>query len=121
VRSIAAGARRPVRSTPCPSRTISIWRVRSRSGWPAWSGRSATSSRIEFVPQSIAATRLISPGLPTWQGERSQGKQHPGVAERVGLDPLQVEELGHALVVGAQQLLVDLWDDRSPVDRHETE
>src|SRR5689334_24152709 len=34
---------------------------------------------------------------------RSEGAEHPGVAQRVGLDALEVEELGDTLVVGAQQ------------------
>src|SRR5882672_6617192 len=113
---MASSASRPVRSTPWPSRTISIRRTTS-TGIPPSSF--ATSNRIELVPQSIAATTVIPPP-PREEARRrsyrllrgphpmygSQVQQHPGVAERVRLDPLQVQELGHALVVGAQQLLV---------------
>ena len=66
------------------------------SGWT-----SAISRRTELVPQSIAATRVTLMRSLEMQ-------QHPGVAEGVRLDPFQVEELRDALVVGAQQLLVDL-------------
>ena len=45
--------------------------------------------------------------------------QHPGVAQGVGLDPLEVEELGDALVVAAQQLGVDLRVDGLALDRRE--
>ena len=50
------------------------------------------------------------------------GLQHPdhaGVAQGVGLDPLQVEELGDPLVVGPQQLGVDRRLDGLPLDRGE--
>ena len=60
VRASASGAIRPVRSTPCPSRTTSIRRSRSTSV-PASGSTSATSSRIELVPQSMAATRVTRP------------------------------------------------------------
>ena len=60
VRSIASGASRPVRSTPCPRRTMRIWRVKSlRAMASPLCTPSATRSRIEFVPQSIAATRVM--------------------------------------------------------------
>src|SRR5689334_22540018 len=60
VRTSAAGASRPVASTPCPSRTISIRRSTSVSVL-ATGSTSATSSRSEFVPQSIAATLIPWP------------------------------------------------------------
>ena len=44
---------------------------------------------------------------PARRGRPSEAQQHPGVAERVRLDPFQVQELGDTLVVRAQQLLVD--------------
>ena len=75
VRSSAACDSRPVRSTPSPSRTIRISRTRSVSGGAAGAAaaleprdrsesaafdwRSAISRRIEFVPQSTAATRCV--------------------------------------------------------------
>ena len=43
-----------------------------------------------------------------------QMKQHPGVAQGVGLDVLQIQELGHTLVVGGQKLGVDLRGDGVP-------
>ena len=49
----------------------------------------------------------------------SEGAQHPGVAEGVGLDPLEVQELRDALVVRAQQLGVDLRRDGLTIDRGE--
>ncbi len=57
VRSMASGASRPVASTPCPRRTTSI--RRSRSVCAPSAGTSATSSRMELVPQSIEATRVM--------------------------------------------------------------
>ena len=56
VRCSASGASRPVESTPWPSRTICIRRSTSVSR-PAPGSTSATSSRSELVPQSMAATR----------------------------------------------------------------
>ena len=47
---MASGASRPVASTPWPRRVI---RIRRSSGRPE---ASATRSRVEFVPQSMAAT-----------------------------------------------------------------
>ena len=57
VRSSASGASRPVRSTPWPSRTMVIRRSSSTSS-PVAGSASATRSRMEFVPQSTAATRV---------------------------------------------------------------
>ncbi len=50
---------------------------------------------------------------------RSERPQHPRVPEGVGLDPLQVQELGDPLVVGAQQLGVHRGLDRLPLDGRE--
>ena len=69
VRASGSGARRPVASTPWPSRTISIRRFTSVSR-PACRSTSAMSSRSELVPQSTAATRTVPgpviapPGAP---------------------------------------------------------
>ena len=57
VRRSASGSRRPVRSTPWPSRVMTMSRASSVGSPPASAGGSTTSSRIEFVPWSIAATR----------------------------------------------------------------
>src|SRR6056300_501753 len=50
--------------------------------------------------------------------ERSvtQVQQHAVVAQGVGLDALQAQELGHAFVVGLQKLLVDVMVDRRLID-----
>jgi A/G-specific adenine glycosylase len=65
------------------------------------------------LPDGRTAVRLPD-------GRRSlQLEQHPGVAERVRLDPGQVEELGDPVVVAAQQLGVDVLADRRALDRHE--
>ena len=55
VRVIASGWNCPVLSTPWPRRTTSISLVTSRKVSPSIS---AISKRMEFVPQSIAATRM---------------------------------------------------------------
>src|SRR5690242_6144047 len=57
VRSTASGASARVRSTPCPSRVISL---RSTIGTSSPLGpTSATSKRTVFVPMSIEATRKL--------------------------------------------------------------
>ena len=58
-RAIGTGRRRLRRSTPSPSRVIVNRRATSSSRSPS---TSATRSRVEFVPRSTAATRLIWPG-----------------------------------------------------------
>ncbi len=50
---------------------------------------------------------------------RSQRPQHPGVAQGVGLDPLEVQELRDPLVVAPQELGVDGGSDRLALDRLE--
>src|SRR5690606_23585425 len=45
--------------------------------------------------------------------------EHPGIAQGVGLDPGQVQELRHAVVVRPQQLGVDVTVHRGPRDRLE--
>jgi len=49
-------------------------------------------------------------------GQRLEPQQHPGVAQRVRLDRVQVEELGDPLVVGPKQLRVYLGGDGSSPD-----
>ena len=58
--------------------------------------------------------------LETARGRRSEVQEHPGVAQGVRLDPGQVEELRDALVVAAQQLLVDLGRDGGGLDLRRT-
>ena len=67
VRSMAVRSNCPVLSTPWPRRTISISRAISRKCAPS---TSAISKRIEFVPQSIAATRM---GYPSTIEARQPG------------------------------------------------
>ena len=99
MRSSASGASRPVRSTSWPSRTISIRRSTSvrveRSA-----STSATSSRIELVPQSIAATRVM-PRPPRPRRRRRTGRAPP-VGQRVraprrraGWRPARGQRVGH--------------------------
>ena len=52
-------------------------------------------------------------------GRSSEQPQHPVVAQRVRLHPLEVEELRDALVVGLEQLLVHLVRHRSALDLDE--
>lgn len=81
VRASASGAKRPVASTPCPSRVRR--RSRSSSAKPrAASARSAISRRTELVPQSTAATRVAAAAPGTGGPEGAQGVQHL-VAEQV--------------------------------------
>src|SRR5262245_39839682 len=57
VRSMASGANERVRSTPCPSRVISLRSMIGTSSPPG--PTSATSKRTVFVPMSIEATRKV--------------------------------------------------------------
>lgn len=49
----------------------------------------------------------------------SQVQKHPAVAQGVRLHPFETEELGDALVVGTQQLTVDIRVDRCLSDLDE--
>jgi hypothetical protein len=40
--------------------------------------------------------------------ERSEVEEHAGIAQRVGLHSVEVEELGDPLVIGAEQFLIHL-------------
>src|SRR6478752_3593566 len=82
VRSIASGSMRPVRSTPYPSRTISIRRSTSVSA-PVSRSTSATSSRMELVPQSTAPTRTSRPesAIRRLEGGRRAAGRLPPVVE----------------------------------------
>ena len=72
VRARASGEIRPVASTPWPSRTISMRRCTSVSSRRARL-TSAMSSRSEFVPQSMAATRRAR--SPPWPRVRGPGPE----------------------------------------------
>ncbi len=69
-RAIGSGRRRRRLSTPSPRRVIVSRRVTSSSLSPS---TSATRRRVEFVPRSTAATRLIEPG-------GTHGASAPGAA-----------------------------------------
>ena len=75
-RSSASSASRPVRSTPCPSRTIRDSRTRTSS---APSTNEPTSSLTVLVPQSSAAT-----GSPTGSVRLDAGPRCPPVTEQRG-------------------------------------
>ena len=66
----------------------------------------------------LLALVLLAVGgwLVVRSARRSEGAQHAGVAQGVGLHPLQVQELRDPLVVGAQQLDVDRRVDRLTLD-----
>src|SRR6476661_1550124 len=82
VRSMDSGAMTPVRSTPWPSRTISMRRTTSVSA-PVPGSTSATSRRIELVPQSIAPTRRVSVLVGSLMGRLPGGRGGCGVLGRV--------------------------------------
>src|SRR3954451_15139098 len=68
---------------------------------------------------SLPAT--LAGGAPVTGETRGAGKnqQHPRIAEGVGLDVLQVEEFGHAGVIGAAQRVVGVVVDRRALDLDE--
>src|SRR3984885_797603 len=90
------------RSAGCCTRTSTL---------PAGAGRPAER-------EGPAATRR--PGRTRMRGKPLQAKQHAGVSKRVRLYPVQVEELGHAVIVRAEQLGVHFRRDRRPADFGET-
>ena len=80
-RSIGLGASAPVASTPWPSRVIRIRRSRGRRS------ASATSSRVELVPQSMAATAPpVVPCHPCYHGRR--GRRRPRGVDVHGCSPI---------------------------------
>ena len=91
VRSMASGASRPVASTPWPRRVMRMSRSRVAPS------ASATSRRVELVPQSIAARRPVTVaalcslgqavGDPAADGVVAAG-QVPGVVGVEALDAL---------------------------------
>ena len=95
---------------------------RGRHGAQSQAGRPGGDAGGPSPVASAAATRPGARGAGAARGARGRGlenPQHPGVAQGVRLDPLQVEELGDALVVAAQQLGVDLGVDGLALDRLE--
>src|SRR4051812_38027519 len=71
----------------------------------------------------LAKRKLLRKSVPReigWCTVAVKVQQHAGVAQRVRLHPLQIEELGDTFVVRLQQLPVDVrLDDRVLADRHE--
>src|SRR6478735_8928400 len=78
-----------------------------RSCFQAMSGRSGRRH----------GTRGLTASL---QAHRSETLEHAGVAERVGLDVREVEELGDTLVGTADELRVDVRVDDLLTDLRET-
>ena len=75
-------------------------------------------------PDELAATLASIRGVDevaTTSGVlgASKRQQHPRISQDVGLDVAQVQELGHAGVVGAAHLFVDLGGDRGALDLDE--
>src|SRR5437868_5460552 len=84
-------------------------------GLYAGSIRSSVAMRSPPVPTVAAGTVVTA----ETRGTSVQFQEHPAVAERVGFDVLEAEELGHAGVVGAAQLVVGLVIDRGALDLDE--
>ncbi len=84
------------------------------------STRAATSLLVGVAVLHLALLSLVLLAALGWlllrAARRSEGSQHPGVAQGVGLHPLQVQELRDPLVVGAQQLDVHGRVDRLALD-----
>ena len=79
-------------------------RVRCPAGWPRPRGGppAGPPGADGAAPQarpSRAAARPAGPRVPTAAARASKAQQHPRVAQGVRLDPVEVEELGDALVV----------------------
>ncbi len=87
--------------------------VTSRAGWVLPLGIGLPVLVLLVLAGGVIAVVLAVRRRP------SQHPKHAGVAQGVGLDPLEVEELRDPLVVGAQQLGVDGGVDRLPLDRLE--
>lgn len=50
--------------------------------------------------------------------QRSEAEEHTVISERIGLDPFEIKELRHALVIGLQELLIHLVGYGGPLDFH---
>ena len=105
----------PARAAGCASDWLSTPGPRRRR---RCSPRSPPAPRCATCRSRSPTSRTSSPGStcpgaepsppPRRSRPGSEGAQHPGVAQGVGLDPFEVQELRDALVVRAQQLGVDL-------------
>src|SRR3984957_20357287 len=93
-------------------------------------GQPVAVPALALYPQAPASPVRRSPGREDQGNEAArphqeprkplQAQQHAGVSERVRLNPVQVEELGHAVIVRAEQLGVHFRRDRRPADFGET-
>src|SRR3984893_1277563 len=93
-------------------------------------GQPVAVPALALYPQAPASPVRRSPGREDQGNEAAgphqeprkplQAEQHAGVSERVRLNPVQVEELGHAVIVRAEQLGVHFRRDRRPADFGET-
>jgi hypothetical protein len=87
-------------------------------------GRRATLVGVAVVAGALLLIGLLVGVVWRWLRRRRsvaavEQAEHSGVAQGIGLDPLEVQELGDPLVIGAQQLGEDLGGDRLPLDRLE--
>jgi hypothetical protein len=57
-------------------------------------------------PRAPMATHAYGPRGAV--APRSEVEEHAGIAQRVGLHSVEVEELGDPLVIGAEQFLIHL-------------
>src|ERR1700758_301741 len=96
--------------------------------WPVAVSRGAVPALALYpqAPTSDVRRRGAGPGATMRAGRTRmrgillQTKQHAGVSKRVRLNPVQVEELRHAVIVRAEQLGVHFRRDRRPADFGET-
>src|SRR3954447_26600081 len=76
-------------------------------------GSIRSSVAMRSPPRQTLAPETVVTGETRGSG---QVQQHPGIAERVRFDVLEVQELGDARVVGAAQRVVGVVVDRRPLD-----
>lgn len=94
-----------------------VSRAAVESVWP-------DPDQLDRCLRGLVADRLAEE-LPAAQAYRLpaaasvQLNEHPGVAQRVRLDPREIQELRDAVVVGSQKLGVDVRGHRGALDRAE--
>ncbi len=91
--------------------------ARQRAGYAVPALAAAVALALILLVGLGRMVRRAERGRPKSGG--SEDAQHPGVAQGVGLDPLEVEELRDPLVVGPEQLGIDLGVHGPPLDRGE--
>ena len=102
-RAIGTGRSRRRASTPSPSRVIAQPARRPRSTRPA--STSATSSRVEFVPRSTAATRVTSSGrTPRTPPTSARAPRAPRLTARAPVRASTEQALAWRCSVGAPLL-----------------